>query len=138
MPSNRPELPIAHIHAPRYPHEAIEIIGNRPGVERLINILIDSLNGKPAKGPVFTSDGFDCEVRAVCLQGQRRAEEWKRGGSPHWDVEDPLVARILDLTEENGRLLKAISGLRRVCKSITQVDHFGGIEATDGGKPAQG
>ena len=59
-------------------------------------------------------------------------------GSPHWDVDDPLIARILDLTEENPRLRRVISGLRRECKSIMEVDYLGGTEAMDAGGPSRG
>ena len=101
MPANGPESPIAHIYAPRFPQEPIDIMGNKLGLEPLINILIDAVGGKPTKGPISTYDGFDSEIRAVCLEGKRRPEEWRRAGSPHWDVEDARIARILDLTEEN-------------------------------------
>ncbi len=138
MPANRPECPIAHIHAPRFPHEPIDIIGNKPGLERLINILIDAIGERQARGQVSTSDGFDSEVRAICLQGQRRPEEWSRAGSPYWDVDDPLIARILDLTEENSRLRGVISGLRRERKSIMKVEYHGGTEATDVEEPPHG
>jgi hypothetical protein len=118
MPAKRPECPIAHIYAPRFPHEPIDIIGNRAGLERLICVLIDAVGESRAKGPVFTSDGHDSEVRVVCLEGERRPEEWRRAGSPRWDVDDPLIARIVDLTEENSRLRRLIAELRRRCKSI--------------------
>ena len=137
MPANRPEFPIAHIHAPRFPHEPIDIIGNKPGLARLINVLIDAVGQGRANGPIFTSDGADSEVRATCLQGQRRSEEWRRAGSSHWDIDDPLIARILDLTEENGRLRRVISGLRRERKPITKVDYLGGTESTDLAGPSQ-
>jgi hypothetical protein len=122
MPAKRSEDPIAHIHAPRFPHEPIEIIGNRPGLERLVCILIDAVGESRATGPVFTSDGFDSEVRAICLEGKRRPEEWRRAGSPHWDIDDPRIARIVDLTEENRRLRQVIADLRRERKSIGKVD----------------
>jgi hypothetical protein len=122
MPAKRPESPITHIYAPRFPHEPIEIIGNRPGLERLICILIDAVGERRAKGPVCTSDGCDSEVRAICLDGPRRPEEWRRAGSPRWDVDDPLIAQIVDLTEENSRLRRVIADLRRERKSVTKVD----------------
>jgi hypothetical protein len=135
MPANRPEFPIANIFSPRFPHEPIDIIGNKAGLERLINILIDAVGESQAKAPIFTSDGFDSEVRAICLQGERRPEEWRRAGSPHWDVDDPRVARIVDLTQENARLRRVIAQLRRERKSITKVDYLGGTEAMDVGQP---
>jgi hypothetical protein len=137
MPANRPELPIAHIHAARFPHEPIEIIGNKPGLERLVNVLIDALTTARAKSTVCTSDRRDSEVRVACLQGERRPEEWRRSGSPLWDVDDPRIARILDLSEENDRLRRVISALRHLRKSVTQVDAIGGTEATDDGVPSR-
>jgi hypothetical protein len=122
MPAKRPEDPIAHIYAPRFPHEPIDIIGNRAGLERLICILIDAVGESRAKGPVYTSDGLDSEVRAVCLEGKRRPEEWRRAGSPHWDIDDPRIARIVELTDENHRLRQLIAQLRRERKSITKAD----------------
>jgi hypothetical protein len=131
MPPSPPEPPIAHIHEPRFPHEPIDIIGNGPGLGRLINVLIDAVGEGQARGPIFASDGSCSEVRAICLRGERRPEEWRRAGSPRWDVDDPLIARILDLTEENGRLRLVISGLRRERKSITKVDCPGGTVTTE-------
>jgi hypothetical protein len=122
MPAKRQEDPIAHIYAPRFPHEPIDIIGNRAGLERLICILIDAVGESRARGPILTSDGLEFEVRAVCLEGQRRPEEWRRAGSPHWDIDDPRIARIVDLTEENARLRQLIAQLRRDRKSITKAD----------------
>jgi hypothetical protein len=138
MPANRPVHPIAHIYASRYPHEPIDIIGNRQGLERLICILIDAVGESRAKGPVFTSDGFDSEVRAICLEGQRRPEEWRRAGSPRWDVDNPLIARIVEITEENRRLRRVIAELRRERKSLTKADQLGPTEATDVGELSQG
>jgi hypothetical protein len=137
MAAKRPELPIAHIYAPRFPHEPIEIIGNKPGLERLVNVLIDALTEQRANARVFTSDRHDSEVRAVCLHGERRREEWSRSGSPRWDVDDPLIARILDLSEANDRLRRVISALRHHRKSVAQVDAPGETEATDDGAPAR-
>jgi len=133
MPANRPEDPIANIYAPRFPHEPIDIMGNQPGLERLINVLIDAVGQRRAKGAVSTSDGHFSEVRATCLQGRRRPEEWRRAGSPRWDVSDPLIARIMELTEENERLRKVVSALRHLRKSIQKVDHLGGNEAPNDG-----
>jgi hypothetical protein len=138
MPAKRPEFTIAHIHAPRFPHEPIDIIGNKPGLGRLINVLIDAVGEGRAGGTISTSDGFDSEVRATCLQGERRPEEWRRAGSPCWEVDDPLIARILDLTEENGRLRRVISALRHERKSLLEFDSLGGTEATDAGEPSRG
>jgi hypothetical protein len=133
MPANRPEDPIVNIYAPRFAHEPIDVIGNQRGLERLINVLIDAIGEKRAKGLVATSDGHHSEVRATCLQGRRRPEEWRRAGSPRWDVSDPLIARIMELTEENERLRKVISALRHLRKSVQKVDHLGGNEAPSGG-----
>ncbi|MEA2590155.1 MAG: hypothetical protein QOH66_3082 [Actinomycetota bacterium] len=34
MPPSPSELPIAHICAPRFPHDPIDIIANEPGLKR--------------------------------------------------------------------------------------------------------
>src|SRR3954453_9364236 len=52
MPANRPEIPIVHVYAPRFPHEPIDIIGNKPGLERLVNVLIDAIGVTRAKGMI--------------------------------------------------------------------------------------
>ncbi len=114
-----PEYPITHIYDPRFPHEPIDIIGNKPGLERLINVLIDAVGAGQAKGTVFTSDRFGSEVRVTCLQGRRRPEEWWRAGSPRWDVDDPLIARILELTEENDQLRQKLRALRD-CRKFSE------------------
>jgi hypothetical protein len=131
MPANRSELPVAHIHAPRFPHDPIEIVGNKPGLERLINVLIDAIGSREAKDTIYSCDRKGAEVRATCLQGRRRPEEWARAGSPHWDVDDPLVARIMELTEENGRLRRVVTMLRHLSKSIKPVDPHGTTEGND-------
>jgi hypothetical protein len=53
-------------------------------------------------------------------------------------VDDPLIARILDLTEKIGRLRLIISALRRERKSIMEFDSLGGTEAKDDGEPSRG
>lgn len=111
-----PEFPIVNIHASRFPHDPIEFIGNRAGLERLINVLIDAVGTTQANALICEHDGIEVEVRATCLEGRRRAEEWKRAGSPRWDVDDPLVARIMELTEENERLRRLVSALRQLRK----------------------
>jgi hypothetical protein len=136
MPPSPPEYPITHIYAPRFPHEPLEIIGNRPGLERLINVLIEAIGQRRAKGVISTSDRLDSEVRAVCLQGRRRPEEWRRAGSPLWEVDDPLIARILELTEENERLRRVVTALRYSCKSIQKIDQLDGDQA-EVGDPSQ-
>jgi hypothetical protein len=113
MAEIRVASPIAHIHGPRYPHESVEIIGNRKGLERLINTLIEAVHQGQAQAAVESADGYASHVTATCLDGRRRPEEWRRSGSPLWDVDDPFVARILTLTEENDRLRGVISLLRR-------------------------
>jgi hypothetical protein len=130
MPANRPVSPIAHIYAPRFPNDPVEIVGNKPGLERLINVLIDAIGTNGAKDTIYTSDGHQSEVRATCLPGKRRPEEWRRSGSPYWDVDDPLIAKIVDLTDENRRLRWVVSALRHLSKSITQVDSRGAAEAS--------
>jgi hypothetical protein len=115
--------PRAQIYAPRFPHDPIEIIGNRRGLERMINALIDAITLDHGTGFIQSSEGQTSELRVTRLEGNRRPEEWRRSGSPYWDIEDPLVARILDLTEENTRLRKVIMSLRCERKSVVNVDY---------------
>jgi hypothetical protein len=122
MPEKQPELPIAHIYAPRFPHDPVEIIGNTPGLEHIINVLIDAVGMNTATDTIHASDRAEFQVLATCLRGPRRPEEWRRSGSPYWDLDDPLLARIRGLTEENDRLRKAISELGRIRKSIETID----------------
>lgn len=118
MPDKVIERPIVQIFSARFPHDPIEIIGNRAGLDRLINTMIDSVTLGRGTGEVYSSDGYDSEILVACLRGNRRAEEWRRAGSPQWDIDDPLIARIVDLTQENQRLRKLISMLRCDRKSI--------------------
>lgn len=106
------ESPIIHIHGQRFPQDPVEIFGTTTGLERLIYALIDAVNLGRGRCEFIVSDGYDAEVRVACLDGQRRSEEWRRSGSPYLDVEDPLVARIMDLTEENSSLRQTINVLR--------------------------
>lgn len=123
MPNDRHPLPITQIYAPRFPSDPIEIIGNEDGLERLINALIEAISTGSGQTELTSSDGFESEVRAVCLDGNRRAEEWARSGTPYWDIDDPLVARILDLTEENRKLRDLVSALRAERKPIHHVEY---------------
>jgi hypothetical protein len=77
-------------------------------MERLINALIEALNTGRGRSRFLVRDGFDAEVHAVRLDGPRREEEWRRSGSPYLDLEDPLVARIIQLSEEVTRLREII------------------------------
>ena len=130
LPHKRRTPPIAQIYAPRFPSDPIEIIGNEQGLERLINALIDAVTIGNCETEVSSSDGFESEVRAICLKGPRRPEEWSRSGSPYWDLDDPLVARILDLTEENRRLRDLLTALRTERKAIHHVEyHTAGEES---------
>jgi hypothetical protein len=104
----RYEPPILHIHGQRFPHDAVEIFGTTSGLERLINALIEGVNQGRGSCEFMVRDGFEAEVRVACLDGPRRSEDWRRSGSPYLDVEDPLVARIIELTEENSRLRQAL------------------------------
>jgi hypothetical protein len=121
---SKPEsiAPIVHIHAPRYPHDAVEIIGSRKGLERIINTLIEAVDQGHGVVTVESADGHASHVCVTRLEGRRRPEEWRRSGSPMWDVDDPFVARIVDLTEENDRLRDVIALLRRERKSLPSVD----------------
>jgi hypothetical protein len=125
VPRKRPRPPIAHVYAPRFPHEPLEIIGSREGLEQLINAMIDGVSVGQGRGEICTNDGSDSEVRITCLEGARRSEEWLRSGSPYWDVDEPLVARLLDLTEENCRLRTVIATLRAERKSVAGVEYHG-------------
>lgn len=123
MPHSRRTPSITQIYAPRFPGDPIELIGNETGLERLINVLIDAVTLGSSETEVTSSDGFESEVRAICLEGNRRPEEWLRSGTPYWDIDDPLVARILDLTEENRRLRDLLTALRSERKPIHQVEY---------------
>ena len=133
MPKLRPEPPIIHIYAPRYPEDLVEIIGNDKGLKRLIAVMIAAVNAGRGDSRVCTSDGHESAVSVTCLPGSRRPEEWSRSGSPCWDVDDPLVARILDLTEENHFLRQAIATLRHERKSIMDVEGLAGTGTVDDG-----
>jgi hypothetical protein len=90
----------------------VEIFGTTAGLEQLINALIEAVNHRRGHCEVVASDGSESEVRVACLDGVRRAEDWAQSGSPYLDVEDPVVARVIDLTEENARLRQAVALLR--------------------------
>jgi len=133
MHAKQPDMPIAHVHAPRFPHDPVEVIGNERGLERMINALIDAVDLGTGEGEVSTSEGETFAVHVLRLDGNRRPEEWRRSGSPYWDIDDPLIARVLDLTEENSRLRQVVASLRRERKAIGEVDYSGGDKAVDGG-----
>ena len=133
MSRKPPEAPIVHIHPPRFPNDPVEIIGNPKGLERLINALIEAVSVGSGCGVVRTSDGHPSEVRAICLQGKRRPEEWNRSGSPYWDIDDSLVAKLLELTEENRTLRQWVASLRKERRSTRMIDACGKSgEADDG------
>jgi hypothetical protein len=112
VPDPRTQPPILHIHGQRFPRDAVEIFGTTTGLERLINALIDAINSKRGRCEFVVSDGHEAEVRIACLDGARRIEEWRRSGSPYLEIDDPLVARVMELTEENTRLRQTVSLLR--------------------------
>lgn len=103
---------ILHIHGQRYPEDVVEIFGGTVGLERLINALIDAVNAGRGRCHFVVRDGFEAEVRVACLDGPRRDEDWRRSGSPYLDVDDPLIARIIELTEEVARLRRAVALLK--------------------------
>jgi hypothetical protein len=109
----RHEPPILHVHGQRFPHDVVEVFGTTPGLERLINALIEAVNHGRGRCQFMVRDGFEAEAQVACLNGPRRPEDWRRSGSPYLDVDDPLVARIIDLTEENARLRLALQTLRK-------------------------
>jgi hypothetical protein len=108
----RPEPPVLLVHGQRFPHDPVEIFGTSTGLERLINALIDGVNSGRGRAEFVAGDGCEAEVRVACLDGRRRAEEWRRSGSPYLDVDDPLVARIIELTDEVTRLRQTVQTLR--------------------------
>ena len=112
MSHPRHEPAILHIHGQRYPQDLIEIYGTSTGIERLINALIESINCGRSKTEIVVSDGYEAEIQVACLDGARRDEEWKRSGSPYLDLDDPLVARIIILTDEVARLKQNLTQLR--------------------------
>ena len=112
MPDKRHEPAILHIHGQRYPHDVVEIFGTSAGLEQLVNALIDAVHDGRGRGEFMVSDGCEGEVRVARLDGRRRSEEWQRSGSPYLDVEDPLIARIIELTEDNARLRQTLNALR--------------------------
>jgi len=109
---NHPPPAILHIHGQRYPNDAVEIFGSTAGLERLINALIDAVNVGRGRCDFIVRDGHEAEARVACLDGPRREEDWRRSGSPYLGVDDPLVARIIELTEEVGRLRRSVALLR--------------------------
>ena len=112
MSDPRYEPPVLHVHGQRFPSDMVEIFGSTPGLERMISALIDAVNVGHGKCGFVVRDGFEAELRVACLDGNRREEDWRRSGSPYFDIEDPLVARIMELTEENARLRQMISLLK--------------------------
>ncbi len=103
---------ILHVHGPRFPHDAVEIFGTTRGLERLINALIEAVNQGRGRCEFMVRDGYESEARVACLDGPRRDEDWRRSGSPYLDVDDPLVARIIELTDEVARLRLTVGLLR--------------------------
>lgn len=103
---------ILHVHGQRFPNDPVEIFGSTAGLERLINALIDAVNVGRGRCDFLVRDGFEAEARVACLDGPRRDDDWRRSGSPYLDVDDPLIARIIELTEEVGRLRRAVALLR--------------------------
>jgi hypothetical protein len=112
VPDPRDEPAILHIHSQRYPQDTVEVFGTTTGLERLVNALIDAVNTGRGRCKFTVSDGFEAEASVVRLDGRRRGEEWRRSGSPYIDVDDPLVARIIELTEDNARLRQTLNSLR--------------------------
>ena len=109
-PSIQP--PVLHVHGQRFPHDPIEIFGTTVALERLINALIEGVTTGQGRCEFMVRDGHESQVRVACLNGHRRGEEWRRSGSPYLDVDDPLVARIIELTDEVSRLRQTVQMLR--------------------------
>lgn len=127
MANKRDEPAILHVHGPRYPHDPVEIFGTSNGLERLINALIEAVNGGRGRCEFMVSDGFESEARIACLDGARRSEEWKRSGSPYLDIDDPLVARIVILTEEVCRLKESLRLVQGGRAASLNVDYQSGL-----------
>jgi hypothetical protein len=108
----RQQPAILHVHSQRFPHDSVEVFGTSSGLERLINALIEAINGGRGRCEFMVRDGFGAHVEVACLDGPRREEDWRRSGSPYLDVDDPVVARIIELTEDNERLRKTVTLLR--------------------------
>ena len=125
MPAPREKTPFLNVHGQRFPQDRVEVFGSKAGLMRLINALIEAVNCGRGGCAFVGPDGFGAEVRAARLDGRRRAEEWRRSGSPYLDVEDPLVARILDLTEENARLRRTVQALKASCQPARNVEAEG-------------
>lgn len=113
MEAPKSESPVVHVYGPRFPNEAIEVFGNKRGLERVINALIDAINVGVGGGEVFANDGARSPLRAACITMHGRSEDWTRSGSPYWDLSDPYVAQIVRLAEENDRLKQTIATLER-------------------------
>jgi hypothetical protein len=125
VPDSRDEPAILHIHSQRYPHDTVEIFGTSAGLERLVNALIDALNVGRGSCEFVVSDGFEADAQIACLDGRRRGEEWRRSGSPYLDIEDPLVARIIELSDDNARLRQTLNTLRSARPPGLNVDGRG-------------
>ncbi len=108
MTDPRNEPPTLRVHAPRFPGDPVEVFGTTTALERLINALIDAVNVGESRCMLSDACGSDSEVRVARLDGPRRGEDWRRSGSPYYDVDDPVLARVLDLTEENARLRQLV------------------------------
>ena len=103
---------ILHVHGQRFPHDPVEIFGTTAGLEGLINALIEAVNLGRGRCQFVVRDGFGAEAHAVRLDGPRREEDWRRSGSPYLDVDDPLVARIIYLSEEVARLRELVRAMK--------------------------
>lgn len=113
MSDHRNAPPVLHVYGQRFPLDPVEVFGTTTGLERLINALIDAVDTGQGRCEFLPGDGLGTEARVARLDGRRRDADWRRSGSPYLEVDDPLVARIIDLTEENTRLRQAVRVLSR-------------------------
>ena len=122
---------ILHIHGQRFPQDCVEIFGTTVGLERLINALIEAVNSGRGHCEFMVRDGFAAEVHAAKLDGPRREEDWRRSGSPYLDIDDPLVARIVLLTEEVALLNERVRTLQSLVGETAGLDAPYGPESRD-------
>lgn len=112
------EAAVLRVHGQRFPNDPVEVFGTSEALERLVNALIDALESGRGRCGFLASDGHPAEVRVAVLDGTRRPEDWRRSGSPYLDIEDPLVARLIELSDE-------VQHLRHTLRTLSNHHHAG-------------